>query len=207
VVLLPTAYTHPRGTFYASSYDIVFLQVGYALTDHTQFSVTATPPFEGGIVGLDFTLKSVLFRQGRVRAAALGSATGLTGMEDLGVLFLGRAGGVVQLCARPACDTSSLVIGSNVTLAGPVLMMVNGVGAIWRLGRWVSALVEVDTLVPLGAQGGQWNGVFVSAGLRFPFTRWGLDLAFGRSPGAGADSPTIPLLAVSYRWVPEAGQH
>src|SRR6185295_2268577 len=43
VVLAPTAYTHPAGTFFVSSYDVVFLQAGYALSDSTQVSVTVTP--------------------------------------------------------------------------------------------------------------------------------------------------------------------
>src|SRR5579862_4827741 len=46
-VVLPTAYTHPKGTFFVSNYDIVLSQLGYAFTDDTQISLTGVPPIGG----------------------------------------------------------------------------------------------------------------------------------------------------------------
>jgi hypothetical protein len=203
VVLAPTAYTHPAGTFFVSSYDLVFWQVGYALTDRTQISVTATPPLgEPGDVRLalvDATLKSAVVREGLVRAAALGSISGVATSEP-GVMLVGRVGGVVQLCLRLPCH-SSVSISSNVLLLGPVLMMANGLGAVVRAGRYVSFVAEVDTVVPLGREAGAANAVLAGGGVRLHFSRFAVDLSL--LGGVGGSDVAVPLLALTYR---SAGQ-
>jgi hypothetical protein len=198
VILLPTAYTHPKGTVFVSNYDIVLLQAGYAITDQTQLSFSAVPPLGGeGIAFFDLTLKTALAQVGLVRAAASGSATGGVG-NDIGTLFVGRIGGVVQLCMSPRCG-SSFTLSSNGVLAGPVLMMVNGVGGILRVGRRVSLLAEVETLVPIGREGNQWNGAALGGGVRFHFSQWGFDLSLVRTV-RGKDP--LPVLTLTYRSVP-----
>jgi hypothetical protein len=199
VVLAPTAYTHPRGTFFVSSYDVVVLQLGYALSDRTQVSVTATPPLgrpgEVRLALLDATLKTALVRQGRVRAAALGSVSGVAS-NDPGLVLAGRAGAVVQLCLALPC-TSSVSVSSNVLLLGPVLLMGNGLGAIMRAGPHLSFVAEADTLVPLGREAGAANGLLAGGGLRLHWTRFALDFSLLRAVG-GARA-TVPVLAATYR--------
>ncbi len=198
VILLPTAYTHPKGTVFVSNYDIVLLQAGYAMTDQTQISFSAVPPLgDEGIAFFDLTLKTGLVQSGLVRAAALGSVTGGAG-TDIGTLFVGRIGGVVQLCMSAGCG-SGFTLSSNGVLAGPVLLMVNGVGGILRIGRRVSLLAEVQTLVPIGREGNQWNGAALGGGIRFHFSRWAFDLALIRTV-RGQDP--IPFLTVTYRSAP-----
>jgi hypothetical protein len=195
VVLLPTAYTHPQGTIYASSYEIAILQVGYAFTDRTQLSLTALPVTGEAVTIVDLTLKSALVQGGRVRAALLGSASGAVG-RDIGVQLVGRAGGVVQLCASVACGTS-LSLSTNVVLAGAFVAMANGVGAILRAGRVVSLIGELATLVPIGSQGGQFNGSLIGGGVRFHWSHVGFDLALLRFLDSA--TATAPLLAFTYR--------
>jgi hypothetical protein len=194
-VFLPTAYTHPKGTFYFSSYDLFIGQLGYAFTDDTQVTLTGIPPVgEERIVVMDVTLKTSLHRGRRVRVAALGSASGLAARE-LGVMGIGRAGGVVQLCIDAARCNSSLSMSSNVTLAG-IMLMANGVSGIFRLGRTVSLLAELDTLVPLVRDAGDYGGAMAGGGVRFHWVSWGIDLALlkaFRSEGA------LPLISFSYR--------
>ena len=198
VILLPTAYTHPKGTVFVSNYDIVLLQAGYAITDETQISFSAVPPLGGeGIAFFDLTLKTALAQRGLVRAAALGSMTGGVG-KDIGTLFLGRVGGVVQLCMTANCG-SGFTLSTNGVLAGPVLLMVNGVGGTLRVGRRVSLLAEVETLVPIGREGNQWNGAALGGGVRFHFSHWGFDLSLVRTV-RGKDA--LPLLTVTYRSTP-----
>src|SRR5215207_9903571 len=51
ILIAPTAETNPKGSFYATSYEIVLLQFGYAVSDFTQISITGTPPLgEEGII-------------------------------------------------------------------------------------------------------------------------------------------------------------
>ena len=197
-VIGPTAYTHPKGTFYFSDYEIALLQFGYAITDDTQLTVTGVPPVTGErILVLDLTLKSTLYRGGRVRFAALGSTSGIAAKE-LGVVGVGRVGGVVQLCLAADC-ASSLSLSSDVTLAG-VLLMLNSATGIYRLGRVTSLLAELDTLLPLGKDAGEFNGGLASGGLRFGWTNWGLDVVLMHT--LGGTRVTFPFVALSYRSAP-----
>jgi hypothetical protein len=197
VVLLPTAKTQPKGLFTFSSYDVVLLQAGYALTNSTQLTLTFTPPVEGGMP-LDLTLKTAFFRGPLVRAAAMASVTGLTGLGDVGFVFLGRAGGVADFCLRSEC-TSSITVASNVTFAGAVLLMWNGAGMIWRVSSHLALLAEADTMIPLGRVLGQVNGLLAWGGLRVPGRQWSFDAALGYSPRAGSKPLALPLLVLSYR--------
>jgi hypothetical protein len=194
-VLLPTAYTHPKGTYFVSDYEIALLQVGYGLTDDTQVSLTTVPPLGAErIAFLDLTLKTSLFRSGLVRAAALGSVSGVVAKE-LGGLFVGRVGGVVQVCLELRCG-SSFSISSNLTLAG-MMLMANGVSGIFRTSRTISFLAELDSLVPVGREAGEFGGAILGGGIRFHWTNWGMDLALMRV--LGNNKTTLPVLAITYR--------
>jgi len=204
VVLLPTAYTHPEGTLYLSSHELVILQLGYALSDSTQVTLTGLPPITEGedtVYFFDLSLKNAFVRSGPLRLAGIGSVTGVVGIEQ-GNLVLGRAGAVAELCFDRACD-SSASLSSNVMLAGPGTVMFNGAGVIFRAARWAALLLEVETVVPLGAEVGEFSGVAVAPGLRFPYRTWALDVSAIRP--LDAEDPTVewlPWLSFTYRFLP-----
>jgi hypothetical protein len=199
LILTPTATTQRAGTWTLTSYDIVVLQSTYAFTDRTQISVTLTPPLkdQGGLFPLDISIKTSMFRGSGLRLAAIASATGLSGLEDLGMVLVGRGGAIAQFCRNPSCE-SSFVLSSNLTMAGPLLLLANTAGAILQLGQRLQLLVEVSTLLPLGPIGGQANGLATAAGFRYPWENWSLDFSVVRFPSID-DAPTIPLLALSWR--------
>jgi hypothetical protein len=199
VLLAPTAYTHPGGSFYATSYDIALLQFGYALSDSTQISVTGTPPVEG-VLPLDLSLKTRLLDERRVRIAVIASATGIVGLNE-GDFFLGRGGGVVQLCFDDACK-GSFSLGSTLLLAGPASLLASGAGAIVPATHWLHLLFEADSLLPIGREAGPYNGVAIGGGVRFPFRSWAIDLGALRALETTSSTATVPLLAISYRYVP-----
>jgi hypothetical protein len=206
VVLLPTAYTHPEGTVYFSSNEIVLFQAGYALSDVTQITLTGTPPLgeDGGDKAyfFDLSLKGAFLRQGPLRLAAIGSVAGIFGV-DLGNVVLGRVGAVAELCFDRAC-ASSAALSSHVLLAGPASFMVNGVGATWRVADGVALLLEVDTFVPLGGEIGNYSGVAVFPGFRLPHRTWALDIALGRALDTEEppDPAVLPWVAFTYRFWP-----
>jgi hypothetical protein len=196
VVLLPTATTQPAGSFFISNYELFIFQLGYAFTDNTQVSLTAVPVPRESVTLLDVTLKTSLYRGGLVRAAALGSVSGIAGKE-VGVGFVGRAGGVAQLCLARACD-SSLSLSTNMVLIGTVLM-VNGAGGIFRMSEHVSFLAELATMIPVGKQGGQFNGGMVGGGVRLHYTHWGFDFTLLHVLETDSDAATVPFVAMTWR--------
>jgi hypothetical protein len=203
VLILSTAETHPAGSFYLTSYEIILLQLGYAVSETTQISVTTTPPLgESATILADFSLKNVLVRQPRFSVAAIASASGIIGVDEFNG-FLGRAGGVVTLCADAAACNLSFTFGTNLALAGPASLWFNGVGVTYRLSKLVTLLAEVDTLVPLSELVGEANGMLGGAGVRLSGLAWGVDMALLGAGKAGGDpSPVIPFIAASYRVVP-----
>lgn len=203
VLIAPTAETNPAGSFYATAYEIVLLQLGYSLTDSTQISLTATPPLgEEGVIPGDISIKTVVLREPHVSVAAIASASGLVGFEEFSG-FLGRAGGAITLCADAVACPLSFSLGTSVALAGPASLWFNGVGVSWRLGRIVSILAEVDTVVPLAEPVGEANGVLGGLGVRLSGRAWGVDLALMKAGKARAEaSNLVPFVAVTYRYVP-----
>jgi hypothetical protein len=201
VLLLPTAYTHPEGTVYLSSYEILLLQAGYALADTTQLTLTATPPLgDDAIFPLDVSLKHVVVHDGPVRAALIGSMTGLMGLNE-GNVVLGRVGGVTQLCFSDACD-SSVSMATTVLLAGPATIALSGAGAIWRVANWLALLGEFETVLPFGREAGEANAAAIALGVRFPFRRVAVDVGLVRPIGLDANVPALPWVGVTYRFLP-----
>jgi hypothetical protein len=197
VVLLPTAFVHPAGTVYVSDYDILLLQAGYAVAEGSQLTLTGSPPIGGSIVPLDLSLKSIVARDGAVQVAAIGSISGVVGL-DQGYSVLGRVGAVAQLCFDEKCR-SSASLGADVGLAGTATLAMTGAGVIWRVASWLSLLLEVDTLLPLTRDSGRYNGVAMLPGLRLPHRAWSLDFALGRASGTDV---VLPLVVFTVRFLP-----
>jgi hypothetical protein len=200
VLLLPTGETHPKGTFYASDYEILLAQFGYAVTDFTQLSLTGAPPLGADhIVPLDLTLKSTIVRDPTVSVALMASASGLLGVADVNG-FIGRLGGAVTLC-RPAWTCrGSFTFASNIALLGPASLVFSGVGAVYRFDEHFALLAELDTLVPLGPVVGEANGVAGGAGIRYAGRSYGVDLGLFQAGKAGEHRPPIlPLLVFTWR--------
>jgi hypothetical protein len=203
LLLAPTAETNPKGSFYATSYEIILLQLGYSITDASQVSVTATPPLgEDGVVPADISLKTVVLREPHVAVAAIASASGIVGFEEFSG-FLGRAGGVVTLCSEARACRWSVSMSTSLALAGPASVWFNGVGVSWRVGRMVSLIAELDTLLPLAEPVGEVNGVLGGLGVRLSGRAWGLDFALMKAGKARAEpSDLVPFIAATYRYVP-----
>lgn len=203
LLFAPTAETNPKGSFYATSYYIVVLQLGYSLSDDTQLSLTATPPLgEEGVIPGDISLKTVLLRRPHVTVAAIASASGLLGVPEFSG-FLGRAGAVGTFCADARLCRLAFSMSSNVALAGPASVVFNGVGVSFRAGRIVSLIAELDTAIPLTELSGEANGLLGGAGVRLSGRAWGVDLAMMRAGKAGAGPGVFfPFLAATYRYVP-----
>jgi len=201
---LPTAETHPSGTWYITDYYVFVPSIGVAVSDRTQITLVLTgSPFGRDPLGLaDFSVKSVLARGYRYRLAAIGGTAGLIGFEQ-GFGFVGRAGFISQLCFEDTCRSSANV-STNVLFLGAVVML-NGVGFVFRVSELVSFLAEGAVLIGAGPGGVEdANGVAGDVGIRFSRERWGLDLALGGFAESGGERRRVPLplLAFTYRFLP-----
>jgi hypothetical protein len=200
VILVPTAETHPAGTVYLSSYDLVGVQGGYAVGDRTQLTLSFVPPLSRDpVVPLDLTLKTVLVRGPRVRVAAMVSASGIVGLDE-GESAIGRVGGVTELCFDDACR-SSISTAANLMLAGPALILADGVGAVLRASDLFALLVELQSVLPLSREGGQVNVLAGALGFRLSGRLWAVDLAFEGPLDRRASPPVVPLLIATVRFL------
>ena len=186
-----------------TDYEIFLLQLGYAVSDSTQISLTGTAPLgEAGVVPADLSVKTVLFREPHVTLAAIGSATGLLGFEEVNG-FIGRAGAAATFCTEATECRLSFSMSTNVTLVGPASLLFSGAGLNYRAGRLVSIIAEVNSLMPLGEVIGEANGLVAGVGARLSGRAWGVDLSLLKAGKAGSDTaPIIPFVAATYRYVP-----
>lgn len=202
-MLFPTAETHPKGTLYLSSYEIAFLQVGYAVSDRAQVTLSIVPLFftEDPLVPVDLSVKGVLARERRFRFAATASGSGFLGFEQ-GEAFLGRFGSVAQLCFDDSCRSSANV-NAHLVLGGPALLAMTGVGFIARTSDLVALLFEFQSLVPVAREAADVHGVAGAFGVRFSGASWAVDLALDAPlDRRGNLPPVLPLLVGTYRFLP-----
>jgi hypothetical protein len=182
----------------------VALQLGYSVTDSTQVSLSIVPLIDPQdfVLPADLSVKTVVLREPRVSVAVIASASGILGFDEFSG-FLGRAGGAVSLCVDPAECRIGVSFGTSLALAGPASVWFNGVGVQWRLSRLVGLLAEVDSLLPLGEEAGEANGVLGGFGVRLSGRAWGVDLALlGGGKAGSSPSPAIPFVAATYRALP-----
>jgi hypothetical protein len=214
VLLVPTAETQPDGTIFASSYEIVLLSAGYALSDRLHISTTGTTDLTNTFAELN--LKANVLRSRWLRIALQSSIDYIRGKRG-GPLLFGRVGGTAQICFELACRTSLSLAAMVVVHDEPDTILPLGLGAGFtaRMSPSLSLLLEYSMLfnaarnLPLISL-----PVYLAGyGVRFSsHPSWALDLAFLRSMKSDdrirVVAPTlfdllgVPLLAFTYRGRP-----
>jgi hypothetical protein len=182
VVLGSTAETQPKGTFFVSDYEILLLQVGYAITDSLQVSVSGVPPIvQGQPFFVDLGLKLNVARGKLFRAALTGAFDTVTSGSgsDSGPFFGGRLGAIGQLCFERNCRSSvSFNAGTLLTSGVNEALPVYGTaGFIVN----VSLLFEPAMMGAVGAGSGMVSSGAVFAadyGVRLAGKNFGVDFTF-----------------------------
>jgi len=206
-ILYSTAETHPKGTFYFSDYEIVFLQIGYAVTDSLQISLTGVPPLvKDQPYFFDLTAKVNLLRSDFFRAAFMvaGDAVVLPKDSKPSSIFGLRLGAIGQICFEATCRTS-LVLNVGTLLndkSNEVVPLYMAASAIVRLTDLVKIMVEPNYAVAVG--GGKVEGptgFLLNYGVRLSGRQFAFDLGFIKPFGADSDEFILgfPLLTFTYR--------
>lgn len=216
VILVPTAETHPAGTLFLSSYEIIVPAIGYAITDRMHASITGLTDLDNAFFELN--LKANLLRSPVLRVAVTSSIDYARGEDDDELLF-GRAGATVQLCFELACRTSlslSAMVVAHDEL-DTILPMGLGAGFTAQLGEDLFALLEYSALIN-AAREFEFVDLpvyLVGYGLRIaPKPSWALDLTLLRSMESDGEVRAgdaglfellgVPFLAFTYRFLPDA---
>lgn len=204
VILFPTGETHPQGAFFISSYELVLIQLGYAVTDDFQMSVLFLPPLvREQPFFLSPTFKLNVARSEHGNVALLGGFDFV--IDDDQTTVLGRIGAAGQLCVDVACN-SSLTINAHgwTELAerqGTLVLL--SAGGLIRASELVSVLIEPSYGLLL--QDGEVNapeGFLLSYGIRLSGRHFGLDLTFVRPFAEEIGDELllgVPFVVASYR--------
>jgi hypothetical protein len=206
VIISSTAETHPAGTFYFSDYEIVLLQVGYAVTDSLQISFTGVPPLVADQpYFFDLTAKLNVYRGARFRAALQLAGDVITSPNsDPSTIFGARVGAIGQFCFDASCLSSFSVnagtlLNNKTNTEVPVYL--SG-GLIIHLTDLVKLMAEPTYAVAVGdGKVDGPSGFILNYGLRLSGKQFGFDLAFVRPIGSGTGFLVmgVPLLSFTYR--------
>ena len=213
VVLGSTAETHPKGTFFVSDYEILLVQLGYAVTDDLQISVAGIPPIaKSQPYFFDFGLKLNVVRNETFRAAFTGALDVATATGDAysSTYYGGRLGAIGQFCFEATCRSSvSFNAGTFLSSASSSVLPVYGsAGFIANVSPLVSLLAEpaIFGVVGAGDVHASSGAVFLANyGVRLSEKNFGLDLTMVKpivtTNGSSDDTFVMgyPFLAFTYR--------
>jgi hypothetical protein len=218
VLLVPTAETQPQGTAFATAYELIIPQIGYAFSDRLQASVFGFTDFDGsGFVEL--RVKANVLRLPLLRVA-LGASVDYSFTDDADEgadddFLIARPDAALQLCFERLCRSSLSLAGSAMLHAQSELLLpvAAGAGVTLYVVPALSFLLEYAALfnaaddlelldLPLH---------LVSYGVRVSWTRsWALDVGLARTLNPDDDIISeqpklfdvlgVPLLAISYRF-------
>jgi len=204
VILGSTAETHPKGTFFISDYEILLLQLGYAITDELQLQVTGVPPIiQNQPYYFDFGAKLNLVRGPSFRAAVNGGFDVVTtgGSGSGGPYYGGRLGAIGQICfnANGTCRSSVSINFGTILTSGinEVLPIYGSAGFIINVSRLVSLLAEPALLGAFGTgTDNVSSGAFfaIDYGVRIAGGNFGVDLTFLEPVATTAGSFSNPFI-------------
>jgi hypothetical protein len=206
VILYSTAETQPAGTFYFSDYEIILMQIGYAVTDQLQVSLTAIPPlFTDQPYFFDVTAKFNLQRGDVFRSAVqVAFDTVVSPKSNPRSIFGVRAGLIGQFCLVADCLTSfTLNAGTLLTDQPNALVPVYFAGGLLvHVTNVFKLMVEPNYTLAIGnGRVDGPSGFLLNYGLRLSGNQFGFDLAFIKPLGGDSAGLVmgVPMVSFTYR--------
>ena len=118
--------------------------------------------------------------------------------KDVGTGFVGRVGGVAQVCFGAPLRIEPLAVDEHAAHRDGADGR-TARAAIVRVSEHVSLLGELATMIPVGTQGQQWNGGLVGGGAAAALPALGFDFTLLHALDSSSDAATIPFLAMTWR--------
>lgn len=205
--LTPTALTPPAGTWFFSDFELIFVSLGYAVTDQFTISATTLLPIvdEMPFFGIA-SAKYQVIKQGNLRGAL--QVNILHWSDDDFSFTAGNLGGALTMCIDDKCHshvTGYLGAGFGLDSVEDqnAVPFVAAAAAAFRVGRHIKLVFEADTAFVVGDVDEAADGFLGWYGLRFTSKFIGVDIGFAKPVCADCDDEGLPMgfpfLAFTYR--------
>lgn len=199
LMLMPTAFTPPKGSIVFRDFELLFLTLGYSPTNTTSIVAGGLFPVSTEFNAFTFGIKQGLYQKANGAIAVAGNITVPmgSGINDAGYIWLLNGVGSYRFADKVGIHIAAGGIGAqgrNANAQGFSL----GLGSDIRLGSHVKLLAEVlhgGTTFDPGS-----SGTLINLGLRIHGDRLSADIGGMRPLENTGDLLFIPLLSVGYRF-------
>ena len=199
LLLMPTAFTPPKGSIVFRDFELLFLTLGYSPTNTTSIVAGALFPITPEFNALTFGIKQGVYQQANGAVAVVGNITVPVGREinDAGFLWLLNA--VASYRFADEVGVHIAAGGNGAQGKGTSVQGLSmGLGSDVRLGAHVKLLAEVlhgATTFDPGS-----SGTLINLGIRIHGDRLSADIGGMRPLENTGDLLFIPLVSVGYRF-------
>jgi len=199
LLLMPTAFTPPKGSMVFRDFELLFLTLGYSPTNTTSIVAGALFPISPEFNAITVGIKQGVYQQANGAVALAGNITVPVGREinDAGFLWLLNAVASYRFADQVGVHIAAGGIGAQ-GRGENVQGFSMGLGTDIRLGPHVKLLAEVlhgGTTFDPGS-----SGTLLNAGIRIHGDRLSADIGGMRPLEDTGDLWFIPLVTVGYRF-------
>jgi hypothetical protein len=199
LLLMPTAFTPPKGSIVFRDFELLFLTLGYSPTSSTSIVAGAMLPFTPDFNALTMGIKQGVYQKANGAIAVAGNVTVpvSSGISEAGFIWLLNAVGSYRFGDQVGVHLAAGGIGAQGR--GESVQGVSfGAGTDLRLTPHIKLLGEIlhgGTTFDPGS-----NGTLVNFGIRIHGERISADIGGVRPLEDMGDLWFIPLVSVGYRF-------
>jgi hypothetical protein len=199
LLLMPTAFTPPKGSMVFRDFELLFLTFGYSPTHSTSVVAGGMLPFTKDFNALTFGVKQRIFQEANGAVALTGNVTVPLSSEIDEAGFIWLAGAVASYRFAKQIGVHAAAGGIGAQGRGESVQGLSfGVGGDARLTPNIKILAEVlhgGTTFDPGS-----NGTLINFGIRIHGERLSADIGGIRPLEDMGDLWFIPLVSVGYRF-------
>jgi hypothetical protein len=200
LLLMPTAFTPPKGSLVFRDFELLFLTLGYSPTNSTSVVAGAMLPFTSEFNALTMGVKQGLYQKANGAVAVVGNVTVplSSGIDETGFIWLVNAVASYRFDDRLGVHVAAGGIGAQGGGERSAQGFSAGLGADLRVSNHVKLLTEVlygGTTFDPGS-----SGTLVNFGIRLHGERISADIGGVRPIEDMGSLLFIPLISIGYRF-------